>query len=285
MIDGLARTDRSALDKYRDFFIGRPGLWPLLRFELVMALAAARTGAAGYLLRKALFPRLFASCGRGVQFGRNIALRCPALIHIGDRTAIDDDCLLDARGADTPVEAAPESEGTPADRPAALASGLRLGADVLIARSTIVQCKCGPISIGDGCSIGSGCILSSAGGICIGKNVLVAGACYIGGGRYRTELTGAPIMHQGLYSQGPVVIGDGAWIGAGAVVLDGVAIGPGAVIGAGAVVRKDVPENSILIPESDFSLRPRPVPPEMARLFAQMRDDAAPPPPRKEPPR
>jgi acetyltransferase-like isoleucine patch superfamily enzyme len=43
-----------------------------------------------------------------------------------------------------------------------------------------------------------------------------------------------------------VVIGDLAWIGAGAVILGSVAIGRGAVIGAGAVVQSDVPDLAIV---------------------------------------
>ena len=39
----------------------------------------------------------------------------------------------------------------------------------------------------------------------------------------------------------PVRIGDGAWIGIGAIVLKGVSIGAGARVGAGAVVSRDVP--------------------------------------------
>lgn len=39
----------------------------------------------------------------------------------------------------------------------------------------------------------------------------------------------------------PVTIGDGAWIGIGAIVLKGVTIGAGARIGPGAVVTSDVP--------------------------------------------
>ncbi len=38
----------------------------------------------------------------------------------------------------------------------------------------------------------------------------------------------------------PIVVGDDAWIGAGATILPGVAIGRGAIVGAGAVVTKDV---------------------------------------------
>lgn len=39
----------------------------------------------------------------------------------------------------------------------------------------------------------------------------------------------------------PIRIGDGAWIGARAVLLPGVTVGDGAVVGAGTIVRHDVP--------------------------------------------
>jgi acetyltransferase-like isoleucine patch superfamily enzyme len=42
-------------------------------------------------------------------------------------------------------------------------------------------------------------------------------------------------------SQGPIVIEEDAWLGAGCVVLPGVRIGRGAVIGANSVVLSDVP--------------------------------------------
>jgi acetyltransferase-like isoleucine patch superfamily enzyme len=42
-------------------------------------------------------------------------------------------------------------------------------------------------------------------------------------------------------------VGDGAWLGAGAKVLDGVDIGANAVIGAGAVVRDSVPERATAV--------------------------------------
>ena len=42
-------------------------------------------------------------------------------------------------------------------------------------------------------------------------------------------------------SQGPIVIEDDAWLGAGCVVLPGVRIGRGAVVGANSVVSQDVP--------------------------------------------
>jgi acetyltransferase-like isoleucine patch superfamily enzyme len=41
-------------------------------------------------------------------------------------------------------------------------------------------------------------------------------------------------------------VGPGGWLGAGAIVLDGVAIGPSAIVGAHAVVTQDVPPFAIV---------------------------------------
>ncbi len=45
----------------------------------------------------------------------------------------------------------------------------------------------------------------------------------------------------------PILIEDGAAIGAGAVILPGVRIGAGAMVGAGAVVTRDVPAGATVI--------------------------------------
>lgn len=45
----------------------------------------------------------------------------------------------------------------------------------------------------------------------------------------------------------PVKIGNGCWIGGGAIILPGVSIGDGTVIGAGSVVTKDIPANCVAV--------------------------------------
>jgi acetyltransferase-like isoleucine patch superfamily enzyme len=58
---------------------------------------------------------------------------------------------------------------------------------------------------------------------------------------------GIPYIDQPLKSQGPIVVGDHAWIGLGSIVLDGVHIGEGAVVGAGSVVTRDVPAWAVAV--------------------------------------
>jgi acetyltransferase-like isoleucine patch superfamily enzyme len=52
---------------------------------------------------------------------------------------------------------------------------------------------------------------------------------------------------QPFKTQGGIVIDDDAWIGFGAVVLDGVRIGIGAVVGAGSVVSSNIPDEVIAV--------------------------------------
>lgn len=49
-----------------------------------------------------------------------------------------------------------------------------------------------------------------------------------------------------IESDKPMVIADYVWIGANAVIMPGVTIGEGAVVGAGAVVTKDVPPYTVV---------------------------------------
>ena len=52
---------------------------------------------------------------------------------------------------------------------------------------------------------------------------------------------------QGLEYAKPIKIGNGVWVGAGAIILPGVTIGDHSVIGAGAVVNRDIPANCVAV--------------------------------------
>ncbi len=58
---------------------------------------------------------------------------------------------------------------------------------------------------------------------------------------------GELIKKQPLQTKGGIVVDDDAWLGYGAIILDGVRIGKGAVVGAGSVVTDDVPDGAIAV--------------------------------------
>jgi acetyltransferase-like isoleucine patch superfamily enzyme len=216
----LFAPGQSSRAKYAQLIVGRPGLGPLLKHELIITIAQARAGALGLVLRKALYPWLLGSCGRNVVFGQNVVLRHPHKVHVGSNVVIDDNCLIDAKG---------ESN-----------QGIRIGDGVFIGRNTILSCKNGDIDIGADANIGFNCEVFSASRVSIGPSVLMAAYVYVIGGDHDFSDASKSVLAQARTSSG-VSIAEGVWTGAGARILDGVSIGPHAVIGAGAVVREDVP--------------------------------------------
>ena len=224
--DQLFEAGTSARDKYAALVVGRRGLGSLLKYELVVVLTQAWPGAIGLVLRRAFYPWLLGSCGRNVVFGQNVVVRHPHKIHVGDNVMIDDNCLLDAKGETN--------------------RGIRIGSGVFVGRNTILSCKNGDIELADGSNIGFNCEVFSASRVRVGANVLIAAYSYIIGGDHTFSDPTQPVLAQGRSSAG-VSIGDGAWIGAGAKVLDGVTIGERAVVGAGALVREDVPPGAVAV--------------------------------------
>lgn len=54
-----------------------------------------------------------------------------------------------------------------------------------------------------------------------------------------------PKVRAGAGSVLPITVGDGCWIGSGAILLAGVTVGDGCVIAAGAIVNRDCDSHSI----------------------------------------
>jgi acetyltransferase-like isoleucine patch superfamily enzyme len=217
----------SMLERYMDKAYGNRRLFPVLVNELKVLFFCDLTGGAGYISRKIFYRKMFKKAGRGIIFGRGLVLRHPGKISLGEHVSLDDNVMLDASGAGE--------------------KGITLGDGVIVSRNCVLQGKTGPVSIGDRADIGCNCIFSSISGIEIGPSTLIAGHCYIGGGMYRSDRVDIPMMDQGNYSKGPVILGEDVWLGAGVIVLDGVRIGRGSIIGAGAVITRDIPEYSIAV--------------------------------------
>jgi acetyltransferase-like isoleucine patch superfamily enzyme len=224
--DQLFDRRTSARDKYTALVVGRRGWGALIKHELITMSSQSMPGALGLALRKTLYPSLLGACGRDVVFGQNVILRHPHKIRIGDHVVIDDNCLIDAKGEAN--------------------QGITIGSGVFIGRNTILSCKNGDIEIEDGANVGFNCEIFSASRVRLGREALLAAYCYlIGGDHDFTDPTQA-VLAQARRSQG-ISVGAGAWLGAGAKVLDGVSIGDRAIVGAGAVVRDSVPTGSIAV--------------------------------------
>lgn len=225
--DQVQDQSTSALQRYSDVVVGKPGLSALLRFELINALVKNRTGAFGLLARRKLMTRLFQTCGSSAVLGEGLALRHACRMRIGDRFAIDQAGTLDAK-----------SDGE---------VGIEIGDDVLCSRNVSLIAKGGRINLHDRVQLGMHVTLLSAPGgtVTIGRAVAVGPYSFIGGARYNTEDLELPISEQGHDLRGGVTIKRDALIYAHCTILDGVTIGVGALVAAGAVVVDDVPDYAI----------------------------------------
>jgi acetyltransferase-like isoleucine patch superfamily enzyme len=222
--EAMRAPGRSALRKYQDLVVGSRSLPRLILYEVVMLLSSWVPGAIGLVLRRLLYPLLLGACGRNVAFGQNVVLRHPAKIRLGDDVTVDDLVLLDAKGT--------------ANRGIDVADGVFLG------RGTILSCKDGDISLGEGVNIGFYGEIFSGSRVSVGRRGLFAAQTYLVGGGHEFERSGLDVLEQPRTSRG-ILLGDNVWLGTGVKVLDGVRIGSDVVVGAGAVVTDDLPDGAI----------------------------------------
>jgi serine acetyltransferase len=113
------------------------------------------------------------------------------------------------------------------------------------------------LSIGDGSMITGPLLVDLEAPVRIGDRV------YIGHDALLLTVNhdiGGPGQRCGNSDRRPIVIEDGAWLGARVTVLPGVTIGAGAVVAAGAVVTRDVPANTLVAGVPARVLRALPVP-------------------------
>lgn len=103
---------------------------------------------------------------------------------------------------------------------------------------------CTRFECGDHVSINLG--VHIFGDVDIGNNVLIAPGVMIANGNHGMGLADGPMIEQQCWSKGQTRIGNDVWIGANAVILDGVVVEDGAVVAAGAVVTKRVAKNAVV---------------------------------------
>lgn len=108
------------------------------------------------------------------------------------------------------------------------------------------------IYFGNNCEVNMNCTFLDDNKIIIGDNALIAPNVQIYTAFHPAnakERFGEP-KEDGSFEfcktqTAPVIIGNNAWIGGGAIIMPGVTIGDNVVIGAGSVVTKDIPSDKI----------------------------------------
>jgi acetyltransferase-like isoleucine patch superfamily enzyme len=227
LIEHLRSDAASPLAKYQAMFVGSRSWGALIAYEAVVACLGPVPGGLGLALRKALLPHVLGGAGRNLLVARNVTLRCPGRIHLGDNVTLDEGVVLDAKG----------SGG---------GALVRLGSDVLIGRNSILSGTDATIEFGDFVSMGPNCYFRTGSFIRVGSNVSIGPYVAAIAGEHAFDDPDTPILRQERVSRG-IAVGDWAWLGARSTILDGVTIGAGAVVGAGSLVREDVPAGAVAV--------------------------------------
>jgi acetyltransferase-like isoleucine patch superfamily enzyme len=146
--------------------------------------------------------------GRGSYIDQNVYIHaCPNGVEIGPNTYIMHGAILHVYNFRNLPHA-----------------GIRIGRDSLIGEYTIIR---------------------GQGGVTIGDRVYTSPMTQLIAVNHVYTNPKRPFIEQGITAQG-IIVEDDVWLGANAVVIDGVHIGKGAVVAAGAVVTKDVPPHSVV---------------------------------------
>lgn len=117
---------------------------------------------------------------------------------------------------------------------------LTIGSDLLVLAPdrTVRLGGAGRIAIGDRCLLNAGAMVTARELVTMGDDVALA---------YDVIVTDSDDhgIEGATTRTAPVSIGNGAWIGARAIILPGVTVGSRAVVAAGAIVTRDVPADTL----------------------------------------
>jgi acetyltransferase-like isoleucine patch superfamily enzyme len=146
--------------------------------------------------------------GKGAYIDESVYIHaCPAGVEIGPNTYVMHGAILHVYNF--------------RDLPHA---GIRIGRDSLIGEYTVIR---------------------GQGGVTIGDRVYTSPMTQLIAVNHVFDDPNRPFVDQGITAQG-IIVEDDVWLGANAVVTDGVRIGKGSVVAASAVVNKDVPPHSVV---------------------------------------
>ncbi len=123
------------------------------------------------------------------------------------------------------------------------AAGVDVGSEVIVLEHLSIEVAPGArLTVGDGTRLGRFVTISCCSSVHIGRGVSSSDGATV------TDSWGLPDRARVVPPPpgAPVVIGDGAYLGAGSVVGPGVHIGAGSFVGEGAVVLDDIPAHSVV---------------------------------------
>lgn len=127
-----------------------------------------------------------------------------------------------------------------------LSGNLRLGRGTVVGSFTKIKAAEGMLTTGAHTQIATGCFLDAqAGGLSIGRGVLIGANSVIVTGSYKHDRMGMPLNEQGFTSRG-TRIGDNTFIGSNCVILDGSDIGNDVIIAPVSVVSGKVPPRVVV---------------------------------------
>jgi len=195
--------------------------------QVVQALVGWIPTVAGIGVRGLLYRAILQMDG-WAAIERHVRLRFASRIRLGAGSYLDEGVYIHACPAGVSIGA-----GTLVMHGAVLHvynfralphAGIRIGADSLIGEYTVIR---------------------GQGGVSIGDRVYTSPMTQIVAVDHVFDDPERPFVEQGITARG-IVIEDDVWLGASAVVTDGVRIGRGAVVAAGAVVTADVPPHTVV---------------------------------------
>jgi len=210
--------------RYVERVTGERSLGKFIWQSTMLTLFSPFPTVVGSVLRGIAYKRVLGSVGSGCLIEKNVGFIVPQRIFLGDRVFISENSYLSVKGKGKIV----------------------IKDNTQILRGCIFRAWDGEITIDESVYITDGVILYGRGGIEIGKYSGLGSHVKIYSSEHTFEDPSVPIMLQGGVRK-KVIIGEDVHVYASAIVLAGVTIGNGAVIGAGAVVTKDIPSYSIAV--------------------------------------
>ena len=133
--------------------------------------------------------------------------------------------------------------GTSVWHRAQIRTGARVGRDGVIGRDVFID---EGVTLGDRVKIQNGALIYH--GVTIASGVFIGPGAILTNDRHpRAQTADGDLARAADWTVSPIAIGDGASIGAGAVVVAGNDVGAHAMVGAGAVVTRDVAPHALVV--------------------------------------